>query len=62
MSPQNQETHLKVLRHLEDNPNVTQRELAAELGISLGKANYCLNVPTCTFSPRKGSRPKHVSR
>ena len=44
MSPQNQETHLKVLRHLETNPNVTQRELAAELGISLGKANYCLKA------------------
>ena len=39
-----QETHLKVLRHLEDNPNVTQRELAAELGISLGKANYCMKA------------------
>ena len=37
MSQKNQETHLNVLRHLEDNPNVTQRELATELGISLGK-------------------------
>lgn len=44
MSPKHQETHLKVLRHLEGNPNVTQRELAAALGISLGKANYCLKA------------------
>ena len=44
MSPATQETHLKVLRHLEENPNVTQRELAEELGISLGKANYCLKA------------------
>ena len=44
MTPQTQETHLKVLRHLEENPNVTQRELAEALGISLGKANYCLKA------------------
>ncbi len=39
-----QETNLKVLRHLEDNPNVTQRQLAEELGISLGKTNYCMKA------------------
>ena len=44
MSPINQETHLKILRHLEDNPDVTQRQLAAGLGISLGKANYCMKA------------------
>ena len=44
MTPKNQETHLKVLRHLEDNPSVTQRELADTLGISLGKTNYCIKA------------------
>ena len=44
MSPNTQETHLKVLRHLEDNPSVTQRELAEVLGISLGKTNYCMKA------------------
>ena len=39
-----QEIHLKVLRHLEQNPEVTQRELAEHLGVSLGKANYCLKA------------------
>ncbi len=39
-----QETHLKILRHLEENPDVNQRELARELGVSLGKANYCLKA------------------
>jgi len=39
-----QEIHLKVLRHLEAHPDVTQRELAQHLGISLGKANYCLKA------------------
>ena len=41
---QHQEIHLKVLRHVEENPEVTQRELAGELGVSLGKANYCLKA------------------
>lgn len=38
------DTHLKVLRHFEDNPEITQRELAKELGVSLGKANYCIRT------------------
>lgn len=36
--------HLKVLRLVEQNPNISQRELAKELGVSLGKANYCLRA------------------
>ncbi|MFC1740310.1 MarR family EPS-associated transcriptional regulator [Pseudomonadota bacterium] len=43
MSP-NQEIHLKVLREIEGNPEITQRELAQQLGVSLGKANYCLKA------------------
>ena len=39
-----QEIHLKVLRELEDNPELTQRELAQKMGVSLGKANYCLKA------------------
>jgi EPS-associated MarR family transcriptional regulator len=39
-----QETHLKVLRAIEDNPEITQRELARELGVSLGKVNYCIKA------------------
>jgi len=31
-----------VLRKLHKNPDSTQRELAQELGFSLGKLNYCL--------------------
>ena len=37
-------THYKVLKILEQNPQVSQRELAKELGVSLGKANYCLKA------------------
>ena len=39
-----QEIHLKVLRQLEENPDITQRQLAEQLGVSLGKANYCLRA------------------
>ena len=34
----------RVLRLLEANPTMQQRELAQELGVSLGKANYCLKA------------------
>ena len=39
-----QDTHLKVLRLLEADPQINQRELAAALGISLGKTNFCLKA------------------
>ena len=38
------ETHLKLLRLLDANPELSQRELAHELGISVGKINYCVNA------------------
>ena len=33
-----------ILRKLETQPEITQRQLAQELGISLGKVNYCLQA------------------
>ncbi|PKM37060.1 MAG: MarR family EPS-associated transcriptional regulator [Gammaproteobacteria bacterium HGW-Gammaproteobacteria-10] len=38
------ETHLRVLRLLENNAQMNQRELADNLGVSLGKVNYCLKA------------------
>ena len=35
---------LRVLRLLEASPALTQREMAREMGVSLGKANYCLRA------------------
>ena len=32
----------EILRKLEKNPILTQREIAKELNLSLGKINYCL--------------------
>tara|TARA_B100000767_G_C19732067_1_gene522168 strand:- start:1196 stop:1501 length:306 start_codon:yes stop_codon:yes gene_type:complete len=36
--------HFEVLRKIEKKPHSTQRELAEELGFSLGKLNYCLKA------------------
>ena len=36
--------HLEVLRKIKTKPEATQRELADELGFSLGKLNYCLKA------------------
>ena len=38
------EDHFDVLRKIQQNPESTQRELAEELGFSLGKLNYCLKA------------------
>lgn len=38
----NKDIHLGLLKKLEANPNYTQRELSKEMGVSLGKVNYCL--------------------
>lgn len=40
----NDEARYQILKKLESNPDISQRELAEELGISLGKANYCLQA------------------
>jgi EPS-associated MarR family transcriptional regulator len=40
----NKDAHYKLLKLLENNPQASQRELAAELGVSLGKVNYCLKA------------------
>lgn len=41
------ERHYKLLRLLQANPHMSQRQLARELGISLGKVNYCLRALIC---------------
>ena len=38
----NKDIHLDLLRKLESNPEYTQRELSQEMGVSLGKVNYCM--------------------
>ena len=36
------EINLEILRNIEDNPNLTQRQMAKELDVSLGKINYLI--------------------
>ena len=43
MTEENQD-EFNVLRKVDNKPDSTQRELAKELGFSLGKLNYCLNA------------------
>jgi len=39
-----EEVRYKLLKLLEPNPQLSQREVAKELGMSLGKVNYCLKA------------------
>ena len=38
----NKDINLDLLRKLDANPELTQRELSQEMGVSLGKVNYCM--------------------
>lgn len=40
----NDEVRYKLLKLLEGNPELSQRGVARELGISLGKVNFCLRA------------------
>ena len=40
----NNQDHFNTLRKIQKKPNSTQRELAKDLGFSLGKLNYILNA------------------
>jgi len=38
------EVRYRLLKYLADHPEASQRKLARELGVSLGKVNYCLRA------------------
>jgi|TARA_B100001057_G_scaffold34033_1_gene30874 EPS-associated MarR family transcriptional regulator len=40
----NKQDHFEVLRKIQASPKASQREMAEELGFSLGKLNYCLKA------------------
>ena len=40
----NEQDHFEVLRKIQQVPESSQRELAQQLGFSLGKLNYCLKA------------------
>lgn len=42
--PPADEIRYRLLKYLEEHPTATQREVAHVLGVSIGKANYCLKA------------------
>ena len=40
----NKSDQFEVMRKIQNNPDSSQREMAEELGFSLGKLNYCLKA------------------
>jgi EPS-associated MarR family transcriptional regulator len=40
----NSEIRYRILKAVEEDPQITQRELASKLGVSVGKVNYCLRA------------------
>ena len=41
---QQEDTYFRVMRILQDTPNISQRELAEKLGVSVSGLNYCLKA------------------
>ena len=41
---QQEDTYFRVLRILQDTPDISQRELAEKLGVSVSGLNYCLKA------------------
>lgn len=41
-----EDLNFRVLKHLQDQPDISQRDLAEVLGISHGKVNYCIKALT----------------
>jgi EPS-associated MarR family transcriptional regulator len=39
-----EDARYRLMRLIEGNPDISQRQLSRELGISLGGVNYCLNA------------------
>jgi len=40
----NDDARYRILKRLQENPDINQRQLAEELGVSLGKINFCLRA------------------
>lgn len=42
--PVSEEIRYLLLKYVAEHPQATQRDLAAHLGVSVGKVNYCLRA------------------
>ena len=52
----------QVFKLLEQNPNISQRELAKMLGVSLGKTNYCLKALVAAGCVKAGNFAKSAHK
>lgn len=44
VKPVSDDVHFRVLRVLSDSPDLSQRQIAGALGVSVGAVNYCLRA------------------
>lgn len=51
-----------VLKLIEQNPTISQRELAKQLGVSLGKTNYCLKALVAAGCVKAGNFAKATNK
>ena len=58
----NDELRYRLLKKLEQNPHMTQRELANEMGLSLGKVNYCVKALVEQGWVKMGNFRRHNSK
>ncbi len=56
------DVHFRVLHLLEEEPELTQREIAQKLGISLGRVNYCLKALIDTGHIKAGNFSKNPNK
>ena len=56
------DVHFRVLHLLEEEPELTQRELAKKLGISLGGVNYCLKALIDIGHIKAGNFSKNINK
>jgi EPS-associated MarR family transcriptional regulator len=56
------EAHLKILKHIESNPHISQRQLAKELGVSVGKINYCVQALITTGLIKAGNFKRSANK
>ena len=56
------EAHLKILKHIESNPHISQRQLAHELSVSVGKINYCVQALITKGCAKAGNFKRNANK
>jgi EPS-associated MarR family transcriptional regulator len=56
------ETHLKILKRIEINSHISQRQMAQELGVSVGKINYCVQALIATGLVKAGNFKRSANK